>query len=175
LSAIEICADNALAGAWEAAHAATLRALSLRNYSQVYVGFTRWHEIEALLRGGDAERALEDMRRMPNQLAGSRSYDLQQLRARAVQAGWHGAAAEAIACLKQAGALAEQHAWPIERWQIEAALGEIYLSRGEHDRARQSFARARGIVRAIADGLIDDSLRSTFLAAPPVRRVLEAS
>ncbi len=174
-SAIEICADNALAGAWEAAHAAAQRALSLRNYCRVYVGFTRWHEIEALLRGGDAERALEDMRRMPNQLAGSRRYDLQQLRARAVQASWHGAAGEAIACLEQASALAEQHAWPIERWQIEAALGEIHLTRGENDRSRQSFARASSIVRAIADGLVDNSLRTTFLAARPVRRVLEAS
>jgi DNA-binding SARP family transcriptional activator len=174
-SAIEICADNALEGAWEAAHAAALRALSLRNYSRVYVGFTRWHEIEALLRGGDAERAVEDTQRMPNQLVGSRRYDLQQLRARAVHASWHGADGEAIACLEQAGALAEQHAWPIERWQIEAALGEIYLTRGENDRSCQSFARASGIVRAIADGIADNNLRTAFLAAGPVRRVLEAS
>jgi tetratricopeptide (TPR) repeat protein len=174
-SAIEICADSALAGAWEAARAAALQALSLRNYGRVYVGFTRWHEIEALLRGGDAERAVEDARRMPDQLAGSRRYDLQQLRTRAVQASWHGAADEAIAYLEQASALAEQHAWPIERWQIEAALGEMYLTRGEHDRSRQSFARAHGIMRAIADGLTDNNLRTTFLAAGPVRRVLEAS
>ena len=66
---------------------AALLALSLRNYGRVYVGFTRWHEIEALLRGGDAERAVEDMRRMPSQLVGSRRYELQELRARAVQAG----------------------------------------------------------------------------------------
>jgi hypothetical protein len=174
-SAIEICADNALAGSWGAAHAAALRALALRNYRRAYVGFTRWHEIEALLRGGDAERAAEDIRCMPNQQAGSQRYDLQQLRARAVHAIWHGAAGEAISCLEQAGALAEQHAWLIERWQIEAALAEIYLTCGEHARARQSFARASGIVEALADGLTDDSLRTTFLAAPPVRRVLEAS
>jgi hypothetical protein len=62
---------NALAGAWEAAHAAALLAVSFRNYGRVYVGFTRWHEIEALLRGGDAERAIEDTRHMPNQVAGS--------------------------------------------------------------------------------------------------------
>ena len=58
-SAIEICADNALAGDWEAAHTAAQRALSLRNYSRVYVGFTRWHETEALLRGGRLTQARE--------------------------------------------------------------------------------------------------------------------
>ncbi len=112
---------------------------------------------------------------MPTQLAGSQRYDLQYLRARAVQASWLGADGEAIACLEQASALAEQHTWPIERWQIEAALGEIYLSRGENDRARQSFDRASGIVRAIADGIVDNTLHTNFLAARPVQRVLEAS
>jgi tetratricopeptide (TPR) repeat protein len=173
-SAIELCADGALAGDWEAACAAARQALALRNYRRVYVGFTRWHETEALLRGGDRDEAAEDARRMPEQCAANQRYELQHLRTLAVLAAWQGATDEAIADLEAAALLAERLGLLNERWQIESALAEIYLTRQDDDRAHQSFACAGRIVRAFADKLDDISQREAFLAAGPVRRVLAA-
>jgi hypothetical protein len=150
------------------------KALSLRNYARVYTGYSRWHETEALLRGGDAERAAEDLRRMSGQLVDSPRYDLQHLCARAVLARWQGADEEAIAHLEAAGALAEQLGLLNERWQIAATLAEMHRTRGDEQRARRAFARAASIIRTFADKLADDHLRAAFLAARPVQRVLEA-
>jgi DNA-binding SARP family transcriptional activator len=173
-SAIELCDDCALAEDWDAAHTFAQQALSFRNYARVYPAFMRWHETAALIRGGDAEQAAEDVRRMPGQLVDSPRYDLQHLCAGAVLARWRGAADEAIAHLEAAGALAEQIGLLNERWQIEATLAEMHLTRGDEQRARQAFARAAGIVQTFAGKLADDHLRAGFLTAPPVRRVLEA-
>jgi len=174
-SALDLCADAALAGDWDEAHMYARQALSLRNYGRVYVGFTRWHETEALLRGGDVEQATEDVRRMSEQFADNQRYEMQERRALAVLARWQGDIDQAIVHLEAARVLAEGMGLLHDRWQIEAALAEAYLDCGDEERARQAFARAGGIVLAFANNLTDDKLRATFLAAGPVRRLLNQS
>jgi tetratricopeptide (TPR) repeat protein len=174
-SALDLCADGALAGDWDEAHMYARQALSLRNYGRVYVGFTRWLETEALLRGGDVEQAAEDVRRMSEQFAGNQRYEMQERRALAVLAHWQGDIDQAIVHLETARLLAEGMGLVHDRWQIEAALEEAYLARGDEEPARQAFARAGGIVLAFANNLTDDKLRATFLAAGPVRRLLNRS
>jgi tetratricopeptide (TPR) repeat protein len=172
-TAIELCADCAAAEDWGAAHGYARQALSVRNYGRVYVGFTRWCETEALLRGGDTAQANQDVRRMQEQLLGMPRIELQHRRCLAVLAESAGDTSQAIVHLEAAGDLADAIDLLNERWRIDAALAECYLSLGDAAQARQSFTRAAGQVRALAGRLEDESLRATFFAAALVRRVLE--
>jgi tetratricopeptide (TPR) repeat protein len=173
-TAIELCADCAIAEDWDAAHGYARQALSIRNYGRVYVGFTRWCETEALLRGDDAAQAGEDVRRMQEQLLGMPRIELQHRRCLALLAESAGDTRQAIIDLEVAGDLADTIGLLDERWRIDAALGEHYLSVGDAAPARQAFTRAGDRVRALAEQLQDETLRVSFLAAAPVRRVLEA-
>lgn len=58
--------------------------------------------------------------------------------------------------------------------QIRAALGELLEERGEHEEADEAFSRAAGTPRALAEKVGDQRLRSGFLSASRVRRVLDA-
>jgi len=69
--------------------------------------------------------------------------------------------------------LAKEIGLPGELWQIEVALGEVYTSRGEMKQAHQAFARAVAMVQGLAEKMEDVELRTNFLAAPVVQRVLE--
>jgi Flp pilus assembly protein TadD len=79
---------------------------------------------------------------------------------------------KAIAHLREAVALAAAIGLPGERWQIQAALGELHDERGEREAARAAFTQAAAIVRGLADRINNDALRADFLSAPQVRRVL---
>jgi predicted negative regulator of RcsB-dependent stress response len=59
-----------------------------------------------------------------------------------------------------------------ERWQIDAALGDLLLAHGDQPQARRSFTQAAELVRALAETIDDQSLRAAFLAGEPVRYVL---
>jgi predicted ATPase len=172
-TAIELCADCVAAGDWDEAYTHALQALSARDYGQVYVGFTRWHETEALLRGGSLDQAAEDARRMGGQFKGNRRYHLQELRARAVLAESAGDTGQAITHLEAARAIAEGFGLLNECWQLDSALGNLYLARGDQPRARRSFTQAAELVRRLANTIDDQSLRVAFLAGEPVRQVLE--
>jgi predicted RNA polymerase sigma factor len=91
----------------------------------------------------------------------------------AVLDGWDGDAEGAMGRLREAEALAEERGLPGELWQIRAALGELHEERGETEKAREAFDGAGTIVRELADKMEDSELRSGFLSAPQVRRVLE--
>ena len=69
--------------------------------------------------------------------------------------------------------LANEIGLPGELWQIEVALGEVYTSCGEMEQAYQAFARAVAIVQGLAEKMEDEVLRTNFLTAPAVQRVLE--
>ena len=69
--------------------------------------------------------------------------------------------------------LANEIGLPGEMWQIEVALGEVYTSCGEMEQAYQTFVRAVAIVQGLAEKMEDEELRTNFLAAPAVQRVLE--
>jgi hypothetical protein len=75
--------------------------------------------------------------------------------------------------LREAAILANEIGLPGELWQIQAALGELYTSRGEREQAEQAFAQALALVQALAEKIGDEALRTNFLAEPVVRCVLE--
>jgi len=169
----ELCADCALAGQWQEAYSYALKALAVRDYSIVYGGLTRWHETEALLRGGSIEQAREDVRRFGERAHNKRRYRIPYLRALAVLAHWENEIDQAITHLEAARVLAEQLGLPGELWQILAVLGEFYQSCKSESQAQQACARAAQVVQSLAVGMEDERQRTAFLSAQRVRAVLE--
>jgi predicted ATPase len=176
LATSRLCANQALAGDWKNAHAYALETVAVRNSietSLLFIDFIRYYETEALLQGGDEAWAREDMQRFGASISTNRRHRLPYLRALATQAQWDGETREAIASLQEAAMLANEIGLPGELWQIQMALGEAYISQGEREQAYQTFARAVSIVQELAEKMKDEELRTNFLAAPAVQRVLE--
>jgi tetratricopeptide (TPR) repeat protein/DNA-binding CsgD family transcriptional regulator len=48
-------------------------------------------------------------------------------------------------------------------WRVHLSLGKLLHARGRRTEAREAFTAARSIVEELAAGILDDSLRSTFL------------
>jgi hypothetical protein len=101
--------------------------------------------------GDDVARAIADVQRCGERVAGKRRYSLPHLRALAVLAQREGKAEEAEAKLREAASMAESIGLPGELWPIYAALGE-------NDRAAE-------VVQALAANIPDEQLRISFLAA----------
>jgi tetratricopeptide (TPR) repeat protein len=139
----------------------------------LFIDFIRYHETEALLRGGDEERAREDVQRFGASIRTNRRQRLPYLRAQATLAQWDGETREAMAYLQEAANLANEIGLPGELWQIQVALGDVYMSCGEREQEYQAFARAVAIVQELAEKMGDEALRTNFLAEPAIRRVLE--
>jgi tetratricopeptide (TPR) repeat protein len=168
----ELCADCALAGQWQEAYTYALKALAPRDYTILHGGLARWHETEALLRGGRIDQAREDVRRFGERAGNKRRYRIPYLRASAVLAQWDNELDQAIAHLEAARDLAEQLGLPGELWQILAALGELYQACKNESQAQQAFARAAQVVQSLAGRMEDEQQRTTFLSAQQVRTVL---
>jgi tetratricopeptide (TPR) repeat protein len=171
-----MCANRALAGDWKTAHTYALETGAARKdieASLPFIDFTRSYEMEALLRGGDEEWAREDVQRLGARITTNRRQRLAYLRALATLAEFDGEVGEALASLQEAAMLAKEIGLPGELWQIEVALGEMYTSRREMEQAHQAFARAVAIVQGLAEKMQDEELRTNFLGAPAVQRVLE--
>jgi hypothetical protein len=164
-SAIEMCADAALAGDWGAAHEHALRALGLRDYGRVYVGMTRWMETEALARAGDAARAAEDLRRAEESQMRFPRVRMLLARGLAVLAAAEGDLSAAAAHLGAAAALAETLGLLYDRWQIDAALAELHAAAGDGAAAERHRARAAETACTLATSITDERLRAGFLAA----------
>jgi DNA-binding SARP family transcriptional activator len=176
LATSRLCANRALAGDWKTAYTYALETVAVRkdiDASLLFIDFTRYYETEALLRGGEEEWAREDVQRLGAHINTNRRQRLAYLRARATLAQWDGEAIETLESLQEAAVLANEIGLPGELWQIEVALGEVYTSRGEMKQASQTFARAGAIVQGLAAKMEDEELRTNFLAAPAVQRVLE--
>jgi tetratricopeptide (TPR) repeat protein len=166
-------------GAWTEAHAYALQAQAVRDYQLLYAWhFTLWYETEALVRGGDIERAEDAVQRFGACVGEgggeNRRYRLVLLCALAVLTQGRGETDQAIAHLQEGLRLSEELGLPSEQWQIEAALGELYQALGDERQGQQAFARAAKIVQGLANALQDESLQKRFLSATRVRRVLEA-
>ena len=173
-----LCANRALAGDREAAHRYALESVGIRDAVParlVWLDFVRYHETEALLRGGNEELAREDVKRLGERVGGNRRFRLVHLRMLAVLSRWNGKRDEAIAYLREAQVLAEQIGLPGELWQIRTDLGELHKEQGERDAAQVAFNRAAGTLRTLIEKITDEGLREGFLDAPLVRRVLEES
>jgi DNA-binding SARP family transcriptional activator len=176
LATSRLCANRALAGDWKSAHAYALETVAVRNdieTSLLFIDFIRYHETEALLRGGDEERAREDVQRFGASIRTNRRQRLPYLRAQATLAQWDGETREAMAYLQEAANLANEIGLPGELWQIQVALGDVYMSCGEREQAYQAFAQAVASVQGLAEKMEDEARRSNFLAEPAIRRVLE--
>jgi tetratricopeptide (TPR) repeat protein len=174
MNAIELCADCALAGAWDDAYLYAVKVLkSGPGYFYVYTGHDRWYITEALVRAGERERAVEDARRFGERIGTSRRFRMVYLRSLAVLAQYGGEIEEAIAHLHEAEKLAEEIGLPGELWSILAAQGELQLKQGDESKARQTFARGAEIMQALAQQMEDKQQRAAFLSAEPPRYVAE--
>jgi tetratricopeptide (TPR) repeat protein len=172
----ELCADCALAGAWEEAYAYAQQARATRENSlYFYTGLTLWCAVEALLRGGERERAQEEVQRFGERIRDNRRYRIPYLRALAVLAQSYGAFDEALANLEAASTLAHEIGLPGEIWQIQAALSDLYRQRGDVGQARQLSVQAAASVQSLANRIEDQRLRTAFLTTACARHVLEAA
>jgi tetratricopeptide (TPR) repeat protein len=176
LATSRLCANRVLAGDWKSAYTYALETVAVRKdieASLLFIDFTRYYETEALLRGGEEEGARVDVQRLGAHINSNRRQRLTYLRARATLAQWDGETSQTLEALQEAAVLAGEIGLPGELWQIEVALGEVYTSHGEMEQAYQTFVRAGAIVQGLAANLEDEELRTNFLAAPAVQRVLE--
>ena len=172
--ASELCADCVIAGQWEQAHTCALKAVAARDPAILSSGgAARWYEIAALLWGGSADQAREEVRRFAEAMNNNRRSALPYLRSRALLAQSRGEIEAAIAHLQEAARCAEEVGLPGELWSICVELGELYQKQGDESQAIQTFARAAEILRSLADTMEDQQQRTSFLSAPVVKRVLE--
>ena len=169
-----LCADYSLTGEWTDAHRYARQASTVEGYNVLsYAGIPQWFVTEALLRGGDVTLAQEHLGRLGTRNGDGRRGRIQYLQAYAGLARWEGHREQALSSLEEARVLAEEIGLPGELWHVQAALGELYQSRGEQMPAAQACAQAATIVEELAGKIEDEALRTNFLAAPQVRRVLE--
>ena len=163
----------ALSEDWEEAYAHAKRAQ--QGSTSFYVPeafFLYYHEVEALLRGGDEKSAREQMRRFARRAEANERERIAYLRSLAVLSEFEGDTKRAIEHLREARALAEKIGLPKELWQIQSRIGELHERRGETREARQAFSIAAQTLSTLAQKIGDEELREGFLSAPQVRRVL---
>lgn len=169
----ELCTDCVLAGEWAEAHTYARQALNTRRDSlYLYVGLTHWHNIEALIRAGDIEYALEDVKHFGERIGNSRRHRIPYLRSLAVLALSQGELEQATRHLQEAATLAEDLRLTGELWSIQAALGELFMARDEQEQAGRAFKRAATIVLKLAEKMGDGRTKANFLASPLIQRVL---
>jgi hypothetical protein len=82
-----------------------------------------------------------------------------------------GLAEEAVSELERAVTIADQLGSPLVRWETRAALAVAQRAAGTDPEPRQ--AEAVAIIQEVASSL-SPARAETYLAAPPVRAVLEA-
>jgi tetratricopeptide (TPR) repeat protein len=172
--ASELCADCVLAGQWQQAHTYALKAAAARDPTILSLGgAARWYEIAALLWGGSADQAREEVRRFGEVMNNNGRFAMRYLRSLAVLAQFQGEIDAAIAHLQEATRVAEEVGLPGELWSMCVELGEMYQKQGDESQADLTFARAAEIIQALADTIVDQQQHTSFLSAPLVKRVLE--
>ncbi len=170
----ELCAIHAIAGDWGQAHRYARQALEAREDGALLpMALTGWYATEALLRGGDGELARAEVARLGTVVGNNRRYRLILLRSQAVLAEWDGAVDQVARRLQAALTLAQEIGLPGEAWPILGELGRVYGEQGETEQATAAYREAAAIIRQLAQTLDEEALRAGFLAAEPVRCVLE--
>jgi tetratricopeptide (TPR) repeat protein len=152
-AAAGLCADESAAGNWAEALTYAQHGLAIREAfppPQTYARLLQWHDTEALVRGGETERAAQDVERMRPMAEGWVRYRVPYLRSLAVLAHFGGETAQAAAHLTEAASLAESIGLPGELWPLYAMLDEKQ--------------RAAEIVQSLAAGINDERLRQNFVA-----------
>ena len=83
-------------------------------------------------------------------------------------------AGEARRCIDNALPILEKFEIPATAWQVHRTAWQLYAGEGDRERAERHRASAVEAVMRVADSFEDgDPLRTSFLTAPPVRRILE--
>jgi tetratricopeptide (TPR) repeat protein len=139
------------------------------------MALTGWYETEALLRGGDSDLARAEVARLDQIVGNNKRYRLPLLRSLAVLAQWDGDTAQAIKHLQAAATLAQEIGLPGGEWSILGALGLLYADQGDQAQAQQAWQASADIILRLAETIDEEDLRAGFLAAEPVRSILEAS
>ena len=172
-SSAKLCAVAALSEDWEEAYGHALKAQEARTFFDMLRGLYLYHEVEALVRGGDERSAREEVRRFTQRAKTNERDRVAYLRSLAVLSESEGDTQRAIDRLHEARALAEKIGLPGELWQIQARIGELHGQRGETREAQEAFSLAAQTLRELAQNIGDEGLRERFLSAPQARRVLE--
>jgi tetratricopeptide (TPR) repeat protein len=171
-SSARLCAVAALSENWEEAYAHALRVHQGRTSFDVLGDLYLYHEVEALLRGGDERSAREEVHRFAQRAEVNERERVAYLRSLAVLSEFESDTQRAIDHLHEAHTLAQKIGVPKELWQIQSRIGELYEQRGEAGEAREAFSGAAQTLRMLAQKIGDEELREDFLSAPQVRRVL---
>src|SRR5215813_12368209 len=145
----ELCGDCVVAGQWQQAYTYALKAIAARNPTIIFGGAARWYEIAALLWGGSAERAREEVRRFGEGTNNKGRSALHYLRSLAVLTQFQGEIDAAIELLQEAARVAEEVGLPGELWSICVELGGMYQKQGDESQADRTFARAAEIIQAL--------------------------
>lgn len=69
--------------------------------------------------------------------------------------------------------IADELGLPGEQWQIQAVLGALFRKQGNNEQAENASVRAAAILYDLAERIQDEALRSRFLQAPQICRVLK--
>jgi tetratricopeptide (TPR) repeat protein len=107
-ASIRLCAVAALSEDWDEAYAHALKAREGRTSFDVLDGLYLYHEVEALLRGGDEGLAREEVRRFAQRAKVNERERITYLRSVAVLSEWEGDTKRAIDHLHEAHTLAEK-------------------------------------------------------------------
>ena len=171
-SSIRLCAVAVLSENWEDAYAYALKVHEGRSSLDLLDSLYLYHQVEALLRGGDEPLAREEVRHFAGRAEVNERERVAYLRSLAVLSEWEGDIKRAIDHLREAQRLAEKIGLPKELWQIQSRIGELYERRGQGGEAREAFSRGAQTLRKLAEKIGDEKLKEGFLSAPRVRRVL---
>jgi len=79
----------------------------------------------------------------------------------------------AEAKLRAALAKLEEVGNPKQIWLARTALARLYEKMNRSDLERQQWQAAKAVIKSTADGLDDETLRTTFINAAPVREIME--
>src|SRR5919107_4321 len=123
------CVLAALSGDWTEAHAHARGAHEIGTFLQPHFSLSLYHQVEALLRGGDEDLARVEVRRFAERARGSRRDRMSYVRALAVLDEWEGDTEGALGPLRKAEALAEEIGLPGGLWQGRGEEGQRYERR----------------------------------------------
>jgi tetratricopeptide (TPR) repeat protein len=79
-------------------------------------------------------------------------------------------------CIAKGLSTIEGYEVPLAAWRVHATAAEVHARAGNHDSAGHYWELSRSTIMKLADSLgQEELLRTVFLSAPPVRRVLDCA
>jgi tetratricopeptide (TPR) repeat protein len=99
-------------------------------------------------------------------------HQVRAARLRAALLSAQGRAEAAKQTLEEALGRAHRLGNPPELWKVQLALGDLLAEMGEAERASSCHREACDVVESVVGSLSDPTLKSGFLSAPPIRKVL---